>query len=410
MTSRTPLLLAAALLAAVVLLTALLPCPAGADTGRAGQVKGLTGPKDAVLLAGPEGKILMSVNPNALLVPASTLKLLTALTARHYLTEDHRFQTEFYVRKDGSLIIKGYGDPLLVSEEIQAIAGILRGRINRISHLVLDDTYFAKPLIIPGTRKNSPQPYDAPCGALCANFNSVSFSLQNGHIFSPEPQTPMVAAGRARALSAMASFGLSSGRVPLSPDNNETTRYAGELFDYFLREAGIRGMGDIEMGRVNPVTDVLVYRHVSSVNQAEIIRRLMKSSSNFMANQLLLASGVAAFGPPATLEKGVMAATTYADKVLGVSTVRVTEGSGISRDNRLSAAAMMKILRAFEPHCHLLRYQDGEYYKTGTLDGVRARAGYLTGPEGGLYPFVVIINTPGKDTGPVMGRLKRFVR
>jgi D-alanyl-D-alanine carboxypeptidase/D-alanyl-D-alanine-endopeptidase (penicillin-binding protein 4) len=41
-------------------------------------------------------------------------------------------------------------------------------------------------------------------------------------------------------------------------------------------------------------------------------------------------------------------------------------------------------------------------FKTGTLDGVRSRAGYIENGKGGNYRFVVMINTPGKTVDPVM--------
>jgi len=398
------------ILAVFFFTSALLPCSAKGTASPLQEIKRLLGRADAALLADSSGRVIMSVNTSKLLVPASTLKLLTVLTARHYLGENYRFQTDFYVRDDGSLVMKGFGDPLMVSEDVQSIVAVLRKHMNFVHHIVLDDTYFAKPLIIPGTITNSLQPYDAPCGALSVNFNSFGFHIENGLPVSAEPQTPLLSIARTKIASISADYGMQSGRIPLSRKNDEIALYTGQLFEYLLREAGIRITGGVRMGTVNPGRDMLVYRYVSPINLTEIITRLMKSSNNFVANQLLLASGASLFGAPATMEKAVRAAEGYAESVLRIQGVGIAEGSGISRDNRLSAAMFLKILKAFQP-CHtLLRYQDGEYYKTGTLNGIRARAGYLNGPEGELYPFVVLINTPGKGTKPVMKRLKQMVR
>jgi D-alanyl-D-alanine carboxypeptidase/D-alanyl-D-alanine-endopeptidase (penicillin-binding protein 4) len=401
-----------AILALFVFIPALFPCSAKGASSSLQEIKRLLGRADAALLADPSGRVIMGVNTGKLLVPASTLKLLTALAARHYLGNggNYRFQTDFYVRDDGSLVIKGFGDPLMVSEDVQSIAVILRKQMNFVHHIILDDTYFAKPLIIPGTASNSLQPYDAPCGALSVNFNSFGFHVQNGQPVSAEPQTPLLPIARTKIASTYAAYGMQSGRIPLNGKNDEISLYTGQLFEYFLREAGIRITGGIRTGQVDPGRDTLVYRHMSPFNLTEIITRLMKSSNNFVANQLLLASGASLFGAPATMEKAVRAAENYAGNVLGINGLAIAEGSGISRGNRLSAAMFLKIMKAFQP-CHtLLRYQDGEYYKTGTLNGIRARAGYLSGPNGALYPFVVLINTSGKGTEPVMKRLKRMIR
>ena len=52
------------------------------------------------------------------------------------------------------LKVKGYGDPLLISEVLKDIAGLLAKKLEkqkkRIHDLVLDDTYFSQPILIPG--------------------------------------------------------------------------------------------------------------------------------------------------------------------------------------------------------------------------------------------------------------------
>ncbi|MBL0717446.1 MAG: D-alanyl-D-alanine carboxypeptidase, partial [Desulfosarcina sp.] len=77
---------------------------------------------DAVLVSDNKGKILLSINADQKLIPASILKLLTALTAFHYLGTDYRFATEFYIDDNMNLKIKGYGDPLLTSQIVQEIS------------------------------------------------------------------------------------------------------------------------------------------------------------------------------------------------------------------------------------------------------------------------------------------------
>ena len=397
------------ILAVFFFIPALFPCSAKGASSSVQEIKRILGRGDAALLADPLGRVIVGVNTGKLMVPASTLKLLTALAARHYLGEDYKFQTEFYVRDDGSLVIKGFGDPLLLSEDVQNIAGVLSKQMNFVRHIILDDTYFAKPLTIPGTISGSVQPYDAQCGALSVNFNSFGFQFQNGQPVSAEPETPLLDIARTKIASIRASSNIQSGRIPLDGSNDEIPRYAGQLFEYFLREAGIRVKGGIRIGEVNPGRDVLVYRHISSFHLTEIVARLMKNSNNFIANQLILTSGAAVSGPPATMEKAVAAVKAYGATVLKIDPLMVVEGSGISRDNRLSAAMFLKILEAFQPFHTLLRRQGNEYFKTGTLNGIRTRAGYLEGTDG-LYPFVVLINTPGKGTEPVMKRLKRMIR
>jgi D-alanyl-D-alanine carboxypeptidase len=74
----------------------------------------LLGNQDAVLVADAKGRILFSKDADKKLVPASSLKILTALVALHYLGPDYRFTTEFYLDKNLNLKIKGYGDTLFI--------------------------------------------------------------------------------------------------------------------------------------------------------------------------------------------------------------------------------------------------------------------------------------------------------
>ena len=161
----------------------------------------------------------------------------------------------------------------------------------------------------------------------------------------------------------------------------------------------------MRLGRLNKSVDQLLYRYVSRFSLEQIISKLLEHSNNFTTNQLFITSGVEALGPPGNLDKGVTAALNYAAGVLQISDMNIVEGSGISRKNRISAWHMHRILERFEPY-HLLMPREGrEYYKTGHLHGINTRAGYIAGENDGLYRYVVMINTPGQSTKPVMRKL-----
>jgi len=94
--------------------------------------------------------------------------------------------------------------------------------------------------------------------------------------------------------------------------------------------------------------------------------------------------------------------TVFAQHILEIDNIRIVEGSGISRKNRISAGDLYKILKAFSPY-HFLMHQTGKaFYKTGTLHGINTRAGYIENAKGELYCFVVLINTPGKTPKHIM--------
>ncbi|MFC1886118.1 D-alanyl-D-alanine carboxypeptidase/D-alanyl-D-alanine-endopeptidase [Thermodesulfobacteriota bacterium] len=367
----------------------------------------LIGKKDAVLLADSRGGILFSKHADTPLIPASTLKILTSLAAIHHLGPNYRFPTEFYLDPAENLKIKGYGDPLLISEELmnmtKTAADRLKSESVKINDLVLDDVYYSQPIAIPGVL-GSRRPHDAPNGAICVNFNTVCFTQINGRFVSAEPHTPLLSS----ALKKIKQTGLKNGRIIFSHDGKENLQYAGELFAFFLKHNGIHP-NSIQTGRVRSVDDKLIFRYVSSCSLGQVISKLLEHSNNFMANQILIAAGAKAYGPPGTLEKGVAAVSIYASNILKINNLSLNEGSGISRKNRISVGSMHKILNAFVPYRLLMRREGRIIFKTGTLYGISTMAGFIEGKTGELFRFVVLINSPGKSAKRILRELMKMM-
>ena len=151
------------------------------------------------LLADKYGKALISNNANKPLIPASIFKIVTALAAISYLGENYKYQTHFYYNKlTSDLSIKGFGDPLFISEEIKKASKLLALKLKKekilvLNNIILDHSFFEDNINIPG-RGDTLNPYDAYQSALCANFNTVFFKTDttNNEIISAEKQTPML--------------------------------------------------------------------------------------------------------------------------------------------------------------------------------------------------------------------------
>ncbi len=362
---------------------------------------------DACILMTPDGSEIVSINSDTPLVPASILKIYTALVGFHYLGEDYRFPMNIHLNNDGDLSLKGYGDPLLISEVLQELAKEIREHLPEenpvIRNIVLDDTHFTFPLTIPGV-SDSDQPYDAANGALCANFNTINFVRQgNGSYVSGEEQTPMLPS----VLGRVRQTGLKEGRIPLSRSREETTGYSGHLLAHFLRKCGVKVAGSVLITNTPAPGDTRLMTFESPYSLSHGVSKLLEFSNNFIANQILIAAGAAAYGPPGNLEKGVRAAKAYAAETFGLESLQFSEGSGISRANRVTARMMTAVLKAFEPHRSLLRRTDRSYYKSGTLKGIATRAGYLLDNEENCYPFVVMLNGSEKKMQAVMKILEQ---
>jgi len=353
--------------------------------------------EDVILVADADGGPVYSTNESVKSVPASTLKILTAQAAIHLLGLSYKFSTELYVDGENNLKVKGYGDPLLLSEVWQDMAQTLAPKLPSFGDLVVDDSYFERDIQIPGSG-TSTNPYDAPIGALCANFNTVFFERDpTGRIVSAEPQTPVTPL----ALEHVRGLELEKGRFTFTHKGNEIARYAGEIFQYFLRENGVDCSGQVRVGKVE-TGDRLIYVYRSGFSLGEAIQKMFEFSNNFMANQILIALGAQEHGPPGTLEKGVMTLTRFAETELGLKNIKIAEGSGISRKNRLSALDMLAVLKGFAPYRNLLTREGQILYKSGTLRGIRTRAGYVEGHQGKLFYFVIFLKGSEANITEVM--------
>jgi len=163
----------------------------------------------------------------------------------------------------------------------------------------------------------------------------------------------------------------------------------------------------VTTGNVND-KDHLILTGYSPYDLKQVVAKLLYYSNNFMANQLFLTLALRKGGAPANLEKGIKVAMAHAAS-LGIKDLFIEEGSGLSRQNRISPRSMLKILQAFKPHHALMRYENNEYYKTGTLQGVRTRCGYFKDKHGELYPFVIMVNQENKAYGEIKKRLQKKV-
>ncbi len=385
----------------------LLLMPAGLVALDFSELEALIGQNDSILITDAREQILFSKNADQKRIPASILKIYTSLVALHYLGDDYRFPTEFYLDRQMNLKIKGYGDPLLISEvivKISQVLAVLLKKSNPLNDLILDDAYFRQPLTIPGIT-SSVQPYDAPNGALCVNFNTVAFKRTAQGYVSAERQTPLLPFVTKKIKASK----LKAGRIVFSHHKDEISIYAGLLFQYFLKKDRIRFNGKVRLGRVNADADRLIYRYDSLTTLNQNVVRLLEHSNNFITNQLLIATGAKIIGSPGTLDKGVTIATDYAKEVLGITDMTLVEGSGISRDNSVSAAQMDRVLQEFLPYHYYMRRAGREYYKTGTLYGISTRAGYIRRSNGQLCRYVIMLNTPGKSAEPLALRLLRIL-
>lgn len=397
---------------------------------------------------------LFAHQPDEPMNPASTMKLVTTFAALELLGPDYRWQTEAYLdgplvdgTLHGNLVLKGHGDPRITVEQWQAFIEDMRAKgLDRIEgDLVLDRSHFALPAHDPAAFDAEPlRPYNVGPDALLVNFKTVRFA------FSPnaagdavdvqvDPPLPQIALGTPPALvdgdcgnwrravagtfvnepgAAAAAF---PGRYPRgcgARDWNvallDHPAYVHGMFAAYFAASGGSFHGGAREGRPPPTTAFAV---LESAPLRDVIRDINKLSNNVMARQLFLTLATASAPPPATLEGARDAVGHWlAARKLAMPGLRIDNGSGLSREERVTARGLANVLAAalasparddFVPSLAVAatdgtlerRMRNGRAagrarLKTGSLDGVRALAGYLRDAGDAQWIVVAMINHP----------------
>lgn len=340
-----------------------------------------------LLLLDVQGRSKISKAADQAFIPASTTKLVTAWMALNHWGEGYRFSTDFFYEANNKILwIKGKGDPFLVSEELSTIAGKLRQLgLTRLNGIALDGSYFAPNAILPGTG-HTDNPYDAVPSAIAANFNSVYLKRSNGRIQSGEAQTPLTPF----AIQLGKQLRKRNIRINTGPDPRAAEQNFAQLLAAFLRTQGVEVGQLISFGRVPELP--LYYRHFNSKTLAEMIQPMLKYSTNFLANQLILMLCAEAYGPPAKAKQVEELMHDNLTQRFHWQHFVLQDGAGLSRANRLTPKQLVDVVNAFRPWKKLLpEIEPGVYAKTGTLNQVSTLAGFLTTGKN-WQPFALMIN------------------
>ena len=360
----------------------------------------------AVILSSPQKTILFEHNSNAKFIPASVLKIVVASAAFDLLGENFRFSTQFYLNKKNDILIKGGGDPFLISEEIEKIAKKLKAKgYNKFHSLYLDDSLI-KTKRVPGL-SNSNNAYDALNGALVVNFNSLFLGKdKQGEVFSAEKWTPLTPLAKTKASSIPNG---AKKRINIGSNYQDSIRYTAELFQAIFKKEGLLfDLNDYHLSKLNQDWS-LVLDYSNSRKLKELIPSFLLYSNNYISNQIYFKLGGIKYNTPYNLEKSNKAMASYLLQAgIPKQNFKLVEGSGLSRQNRFTAKSLLKILDRFAPYYRLLPMDEGAYIKTGTLTNVYNLAGYIP-YKGKNYPFCIFINGNKNNRLEVLDFLKKWL-
>lgn len=387
--------------------------------------------------------------------PASTMKLLTTYAALKILSPSYSWRTEAWTRGEiqdgvleGDLILKGYGDPFLVYENYwKFIRGIREKGLKDIrGDIIIDNSYFGIQDFDPAAFDNQPfRTYNAAPSALMFNFQSTRFLFtpdeENKTIeITPYPSIPNFEVNNLvkytdkkcrrshykpkfsydeeGLLTIKGMYSKKCGQKFVLRSFSKPDEHAFNGFRDFWTELGGTLQGKLKPGRRTTGDKRL---HIgASPTLGEQIRLINKWSNNVMTRQVLLTLGAKKYGAPATLKKGQDAIIKLlSENNINTDGMIIDNGSGLSRDSRLSARQMAQLLETAyrDPYMPefmaslslpgldgtlVQRFRKGDlrgrsHLKTGTLNNVTAISGYMLNRQG--KRLVIVIQHNGSKVG-----------
>jgi D-alanyl-D-alanine carboxypeptidase/D-alanyl-D-alanine-endopeptidase (penicillin-binding protein 4) len=355
----------------------------------------VSGKSAAVALDLATGETLFAQNADVSLEPASNEKLPVTYGALVELGPSYRFHTDVLGegRRAGSawngrLVLKGYGDPTLQTDDLQRLAKKLYdlGIRTVTGHVVGDDSWFDDRWTAPGWRADFYGIESAPLSALVVNRGWRHRKLV-----------------RDPALAAAA------------------------LFDQMLRKQGIEAR-DARVG-APAGAHAQTLATVHSQTLARLLRLMDAHSDNTTAEMVLKAIGAEAAGKGSTAAGAAVVSRDLAKAGVPLEGARIVDGSGLSRLDRVTARELSSLLAlfwrtpSFRP---LVQHSLAVAGETGTLEhrllGPRTRgkvlgktgtttfASALSGYVGSRYAFVLVQNGFPVDWTAAHALQDRFVR
>lgn len=417
-----------------------------------------------------DDQVLASINADEPMVPASNMKLLTTAAAMDLLGAEFVFRTELgllspdaaanlgqpgigpnatndkpalYIHGDGD---PAFGDPVLLEQHDMVVDDLLNQWLDAIvktgitdfDAIYIDDRVFDRRFAHPTWPADDlNEPWCAQIAGINFYRNTLDVSpipTRSGEAPRIElfPTSPFLQTSNLATTGKKDSFWTQRkpgtnvltfrGSVkhrPAAPWRvtlHDPPTYFATLLQHKLAERGVK-VGDVR--RVSddaavPETEPL---HVVQTTLPLVIARTNQDSQNMFAEALFKRIGRSVTGGPGSWESGSAAMRIFLREAIGpqASIARVADGSGLSRDNRVTARMLVDLLKRMhanpdtaEPFRNSLAFggtdAEGQYHgagkfwtrerrfkglppdhwafgKSGYIRGVSTLSGYLVVPR-----------------------------
>lgn len=347
--------------------------------------KAINTPQTAVLIVDLKtGKELVSINKSKPLIPASIMKSVTTATLLEKTGAEFRYVTSVYTTGrlsdgvlEGDIIVEASGDPSIntihnphTADFVSEIVDALKDKnIKEVKgSIVIDESKFPGPAVNPGWGAGDlPHAY----GTGTHGFNFEDNASGKKSVNNPD------AVFKSKLRTALTNAGISIASSVVDAD-----------------------------GRRHPLTEHL------SANIDEIMRSCMMRSDNQFAESMLRLVGLKYGKTGSSAEGASRMMNFWNNKKADMTGVKIVDGSGLSRSNRVTATFMVDMLREMSDNAWYASFfplagQEGTLkkflagtkldsyiaMKTGSMTGIQCYAGYkLDEDYAPTHAVVVIMN------------------
>jgi D-alanyl-D-alanine carboxypeptidase/D-alanyl-D-alanine-endopeptidase (penicillin-binding protein 4) len=449
--------------------TAAAPAPAPGDAALARRIDAIferTGATAAVrVIELPSRRELYARDADRPVLPASNMKLVTTAMALDRFGPEHRFQTTLAMSGDDLHLIgggdPGLGDPSIASwskrkptDDFAPLAQALidRGLTRIKGNLYYDDRALDEQWTHPSWSKSFREFwYAAPVSGLNFNDNCIDVTVHPTEPGKPAQFEVMPPTARVRIVNNCVTddkqtaairrgdgptdyvlSGACKEKATLaSKPVDDPGAFTADAFRTYLASRGVTIDGSILRAPAQRPAklDTLATRGTA---MSDIVKRVNKSSQNFMAEALDKLCGEAArreSGGDASgtsWEAGERAAKAFLTRIgVDPAPLRLVDGSGLSRENRVTARLLTDLLAAMSRHPHAKAFHDSlpiagvdgslrkrlsdvkgrVQAKTGTIGGVRTLSGYAQTADGRTVAFSILCNDITADEEAFMKKI-----
>lgn len=462
----------------------LVPCAARADLSSdvnalliAPSLKRATVGIEIVRLGNKPGDDAMLFRKEATtpLIPASNLKLLTTAATLDKLGPAFKYRTQLLAGEGGDLALIGAGDPSFGDAEFLKDVGwdvttvfeswadqLAKRNIASVRDVIVDDSIFDETFVHPNWPEDQIQKrYVAGVGGFNLNANVLEFSVHptsNGQIatYTTNPPDTQYATirntcitGNQNAIWLSRQNGTnqivlkgetpSRAQIPVAVTIHDPPMYAATVFSEVLKRKGITIAGQVKRDRELSAkrkslgsADKWRVLAIHETPLSTVLARANKDSVNLYAEAMCKLLGHETTGQPGSWSSGTAANAAFL-KSLGVqeSEFKLDDGSGLSKQNAISAEAFTKILahEFHSPNAEAYRASmaiagiDGTmkerfrgldlkgrvFAKSGYVNGVRTLSGYLHARDEQWYAFSILMNRVSPDVKEIQDKIVKAI-